>query len=116
MKILGNINSNYHEIKMALASLLVIAIIRTLGAGIISSLVFTLFVGFLLEFIHCYAPTHSKKLFGKVWIHYVDWDEFIGRIKRFELYPYYPFNFNNIYYCLAGIAGYIVISILLNIF
>ena len=81
--------------------------------GYVSSIIFTLALGFAYEVTYCYVPYTDKKIW-KWTVKLPDYNKFKGQLKELNTKEYHRFNKKNMYFNVAGIfIGVIFIVIML---
>lgn len=107
-------NATKHQVWIFVGTLIFMFIFDILGMGILTSIIFGLFVGTVIEVIHCYIPMKQIKL---LWfnINMPDFKKFKADWKSGKYMPYNTIDADGIYFNVAAIIIYYILKILLII-
>lgn len=104
-------NATKHQVWLFVGTLIFMFIFDILGMAILTSIIFGLFVGTVIEVIHCYIPMKQIKL---LWfnINMPDFKKFKADWKSVKYMPSNTIDADGIYFNVAAIIIYYILKIL----
>ena len=104
-------NATRHQIWLFVGTLIFMFIFDILGMGVLASIIFGLFVGTVIEVIHCYIPIKQVKI---LWftINIPDFKSFRENWKSDNYIPNDTIDTDGIYFNVVAIILYFILKIL----
>ena len=104
-------NATKHQVWLFVGTLIFMFIFDILGMGILTSIIFGLFVGTVIEVIHCYIPIKQVKI---LWftINIPDFKSFRENWKSGKYMLYNTIDADGVYFNVAAIIIYYIVKIL----
>lgn len=107
--------SSTYQKTLALVGLVSISIFHLLETPLFLSIMFALFVGLLMETIHCYCPTKIVKVLG-IPFEVINWEAFKNQVPNLDYTEKYKFDSSNSIFTITGISLYLVIRLVIWFF